>query len=175
MTIVENVDEDGRPVADGDPGARLLVTSLFNRAQPLIRFELPDAMIFESTPCACGRTLRRVRSIQGRTDDVLELPARAGGRFGVHPLQFGVVARDRDVVEFQVVQEGPRLRLFVVPRGETPSLEARLRSAVEQRLRELGVAEPAVEVVRRQSLARTPGGKLQLVVADRGGTGMSVP
>jgi phenylacetate-coenzyme A ligase PaaK-like adenylate-forming protein len=32
MTIVENVDEDGRPVADGDPGARLLVTSLFNRA-----------------------------------------------------------------------------------------------------------------------------------------------
>ena len=28
MTIVENVDEDGRPVPDGEPGARLLITSL---------------------------------------------------------------------------------------------------------------------------------------------------
>ena len=28
MTIVENVDEDGRPVPDGQPGSRLLITSL---------------------------------------------------------------------------------------------------------------------------------------------------
>ena len=39
FTHVENVDADGHPVPDGEPGARLLVTSLFKRVQPLIRLE----------------------------------------------------------------------------------------------------------------------------------------
>jgi hypothetical protein len=85
----------------------------------------------------------------------------------VHPPQFDVVALDRDVVEFQVVQEGPRLRLLVVPRGEAPALEAGLHAAVEQRLRGLGVAEPVIEVERRRALVRQPSGKLQIVVGDR--------
>ena len=132
LTIVENVDEDGRPVPDGEPGARLLVTNLMNFTQPLIRLELADAMTLDPEPCPCGRTLIRVRSIAGRSDDVLELPAAGGARVSVHPLQFAVVARDREVVEFQVVQDGPRLRLLVVARGEAPALETRLRTAVEQ-------------------------------------------
>ena len=41
--IVENVDEDGRAVPDGAPGARLLVTNLANRVQPLIRLEVSAA------------------------------------------------------------------------------------------------------------------------------------
>jgi putative adenylate-forming enzyme len=167
MTIVENVDDDHRPVPDGQPGSRLLVTSLFNHTQPLIRLEVADAFVLDPDPCPCGRTLRRVRSIHGRSDDVLELPGPGAAIISVHPLQFAVVARDREVVEFQVVQAGPRLRLLVVARGEAPALEARLRAAVEQRLRDVGVAEPAVEVERLPALERQPGGKLQLVVADR--------
>jgi phenylacetate-coenzyme A ligase PaaK-like adenylate-forming protein len=167
MTIVENVDDDGRPVPDGQPGARLLLTSLYNRTQPLIRLELADAVTLEPDPCPCGRTLRRIRSIHGRSDDVLELPGAGATTIAVHPLQFAVVARDRDVVEFQVVQEGVRLRLLVVARGEAPTLETRLRAAVEQLLCDLGVAEPAVQVERRTALPRQPGGKRQMVVADR--------
>ena len=152
---------------DGQPGARLLVTSLFNRTQPLIRLELADAVVLDPDRCPCGRTLRRIRSIHGRSDDVLELPGAGAATVAVHPLQFAVVARDRDVVEFQVVQEGSRLRVLVVARGEAPTLEARLRGAVEQRLRELGGAEPVIQVERRTAVPRQPGGKLQLIVADR--------
>ena len=52
MCVVENVDEDGRPVDHGEPGARLLVTNLFNRVQPLIRFEITDVATLEREPCA---------------------------------------------------------------------------------------------------------------------------
>ena len=135
MTIVENVDQDGRLVPDGQPGARLLVTSLFNRTQPLIRLELADAVVLDPDPCPCGRTLRRIRSIHGRSDDVIRLPGTGAATISVHPLQFAVVARDREVVEFQVTQEAARLRVLVVARGEAPALETRLRAAVEQRLR----------------------------------------
>jgi hypothetical protein len=85
----------------------------------------------------------------------------------VHPIEFGILTRDREVREFQVVQEGASVRILVVPRRSAGSeLEARLRDAVSRRLAELGVIEPEVSVERREELARSAGGKLQLVVAD---------
>jgi phenylacetate-coenzyme A ligase PaaK-like adenylate-forming protein len=167
MTIVENIDEQGHPVSDGERGARLLITNLNNRAQPLIRLELTDSVTIDPEPCPCGRTLRLLRTIDGRTDDVLHLPAAAGTTVPVHPLQFAVVAHDSEVIEFQVVQRGSRLRLVVVARGDAAGLEHRLHNSVEQRLRALGVQEPAIDVQRASTLPRQPGGKLQIVVADR--------
>lgn len=167
MTIVENVDDEGRPVAAGERGARLLVTNLFNRVQPLIRFELPDVITIDPGPCPCGRTLRRVKVIEGRADDVMHL-AGEGAPVAVHPLQFSVVTADRDVREFQVVQEGERLRLRVALRDGAPAEEAsrRLRERVAGRLAALGVREPAVEVETCAGLDRPAAGKLQMVVAD---------
>ncbi|MBE2320713.1 phenylacetate--CoA ligase family protein [Solirubrobacter sp. CPCC 204708] len=120
MVRVENVDEHGRAVPDGAPGAKLLVPNLFNFVQPLLRLEIADAVTIAAEPCACGRTLRRLESVAGRAHDVLEL-----GDVRVQPLHFGVIARDRDVVEFQVVQTGPSsVRVLVVARGD---VQARLR------------------------------------------------
>lgn len=159
MVRVENVDERGAPVPDGEPGAKLLITNLFNYTQPLLRLELPDAVTIAADPCACGRTLRRMQSIAGRSDDVLTL---SGVR--VHPLQFAVISRDRDVVEFQVVQTGAAsVRVLVVAHDDVC---ARLRDAVTERLRALGVPDPVVEVERRPLLERPASGKLQLVVAQ---------
>ena len=50
-----------------------------------------------------------------------------------------------------------------VPHGEPG---ARLRDAVSRRLSELGLEESRVFVERREELARSAGGKLQLVVGD---------
>jgi phenylacetate-CoA ligase len=165
--IAENVDEDGHPVPDGTPGARLLVTNLANRVQPLIRLELSDAVTLTSRPCGCGRTLRRMERIDGRAEDVIWLPGADGRRVAVVPMQFSVVARDRDVVEFQVVQEGVRLSVRVVARGAAPGVEERLRAGLDERLRSLGVQGVEIDVRRQGALARSPGGKLALVIADR--------
>ena len=168
VTLVENVDGDNRPVRAGQPGARLLVTSLVNRVQPIIRLELTDVMVLDDEPCACGRTLIRARSIEGRSDDVLELDGRDGGPVSIQPLEFGLITRDREVAEFQVLQEGRGLRVRVVPRpGAGQALEDRLGTALRARLAALGVQDPDVRVERVAGLPRTPGGKLQLVVADK--------
>jgi phenylacetate-CoA ligase len=172
-TIVENVDEEGCPVPPGEPGARLLVTNLYNLVQPIIRLEVADVVALEPDPCPCGRTLARTRTIEGRTDDVLTFGARGGGEVVVYPMHFAGVTRDRDVLEFQVVKEGPLLRVLVVPRaGADEGLEVRLRNLVSRRLAELGVREPRVAVERQERLARSPGGKLQMVVADPAAVGI---
>ena len=45
MCIVELVDARNRPVADGTTSAKVLVTNLHNRTQPLIRYELTDRFL----------------------------------------------------------------------------------------------------------------------------------
>lgn len=162
MCVVENVDDDFRPVPDGEVGSRLLITNLFNRVQPLIRFEVTDLVAIEPEPCPCGRTLTRVRSLEGRTEDVLCLAGVA-----VHPLQFGVVTADPDVREFQVVQTGDALRLRVALRDGCSGVEERLGERVRAELAELGVPRPQVSVERVDALERSPAGKVQIVVAER--------
>jgi phenylacetate-coenzyme A ligase PaaK-like adenylate-forming protein len=168
LAIAENVDEDGRPVPDGERGARVLVTNLANLAQPLIRFEVSDVVTLDPEPCPCGRTLRRMRSVEGRSDAVLRLPGAAGRRVPVHPLQFGVITADRGVREFQVLQRGDGVRVRVVARDGAPPAELaeRLRERVGERLAALGVRDPHVEVEPCAALERPPAGKLQLVVAE---------
>jgi phenylacetate-CoA ligase len=162
MCIVENVDEEGRSVPAGEVSSRLLVTNLFNRALPLIRFEVSDLVALEPEPCPCGRNLLRVRSLDGRAEEVLRLRG-----VSVHPLEFGVVTADPDVREFQVVQRGDALRLRVALREGAEQASERLRERVASRLEALGVAEPLVEVERVEALERGAGGKLTLIVPDR--------
>jgi phenylacetate-CoA ligase len=162
MCIVENVDGDGDPVPPGEVGARLLVTNLFNRTQPLIRFEVTDLVAVEPEPCPCGRSLMRLRSLEGRAEDVLRL-----GGVTVHPLEFALVTADPDVREFQVVQQGDGLCLRVALRAGADGAPERLRARVGARLEELGVPRPAVEVETVEALERSAAGKLQMVVAGR--------
>jgi phenylacetate-CoA ligase len=169
-TLVENLDGDGQPAPAGQPGARLLVTNLYNLVQPLLRLEVTDLVTLDPDPCPCGRTLVRAAAIHGRSDDVLWLAAGDGGRVSVHPLQFALLTRDPQVREFQVVQDGPALRVLIVPSHAAPAddnrLETRLGQAVTRQLLGLGVHDPQVIVERRQQLPRSAGGKLKLVIAD---------
>ena len=169
-TLVENVDADGQPVPAGQPGARLLVTNLDNLVQPLLRLEVTDLVTIHPDPCRCGRTLVRASAIHGRSDDTLSLTTGDGGRVAVHPLHFALLTRDPQVREFQVVQDGPVLRILIVPShaatAGTDGLETRLGQAVTQQLLGLGVHHPRVTVERRPELTRSAGGKLKLVIAD---------
>jgi phenylacetate-CoA ligase len=163
MCIVENVDEENRPVPPGEVGARLLVTNLFNYALPLIRCEVSDLVAVEPEPCPCGRTLMRARSLEGRAEEVLEV-----GGVTVHPMQFALVTADPDVREFQVVQERDALRLRVALRNGSTGAPARLRERLSARLDDLGVARCPVTVETVDALERSPGGKLQMIVPRRG-------
>ena len=164
--IVENVDGDGRPVPDGEQGQRLLVTNLFNRTLPMIRFEISDVVAIDRRPCACGRTLPRLRGVQGRLDEVLRLPGASGATVPVHPTQFSIVAGDPAVREFQVRQRGSRLLLRLVLHDGAADAPDRIARAVTERLSALGVEHPAVDTAVTESIERTPAGKLRLVVPD---------
>lgn len=59
----------GRVLADQEEG-ELVLTTLSKRAMPMIRYRTRDITALASGPCACGRTLRRMKRIGRRSDDM---------------------------------------------------------------------------------------------------------
>jgi phenylacetate-CoA ligase len=69
--LIEVVDPNTlEPVKAGDIG-ELVITTLTKEAFPMIRYRTRDLTRIIEEPCACGRTLRRMTRITGRTDDML--------------------------------------------------------------------------------------------------------
>lgn len=69
--IIEIIDPQTlEPVAEGEWG-ELVFTTLTKECSPLIRYRTRDISRIIPGVCSCGRTLRRMDRISGRTDDML--------------------------------------------------------------------------------------------------------
>jgi phenylacetate-CoA ligase len=169
LFIVENVDADGEPVADGEVGHKLLLTNLFNRTQPLIRYELSDMVALDPGRCRCGRTSRRVTSIEGRNDDVLLLAAARGGKIPIHPIVLRRPFTTLPAVhQYRVVlgHEGLRVSL-VIGSGPIEETSRHIRAALAAGLEDAGAIPPPIFVEAVASLPRDRGhgAKFKLIEA----------
>jgi phenylacetate-CoA ligase len=147
LVIAELVDDDGDPVPVGMPSTRVLVTNLFNRVQPLIRYELTDRFI--RMPDAPDHGHLRAM-VDGRTSDVL----RWGDRV-VHPHALrSVLVRDPAVVDYQIRQTDEGVDVAVEASGtlDTGALADRLIQALDR----AGLAAPAANVTTVTALPRHP-------------------
>src|SRR5215510_8703750 len=141
MVVYEVVDQEGRPVADGTPGTKVLVTNLFNRALPLIRYEISDIATLDSGPCLCGRPYARVTAIDGRREDYMTLHALGGGTIRIHAARLRApLAGVPGLRQFQVVPDLGDLKVRVSIRSgvDTQSVRASTAEIVRRTLHELG-------------------------------------
>ncbi len=140
MIVFEVVDEQNRPVPEGVPGAKVLVTNLFNRVLPLIRYELSDIATLDRGTCACGRPYARVTAVDGRREDYMTLRARDGGQIRIHAGRLRApLAGVPGLRQYQLVPSVERLALRLSVRGDaavettqtlaTEVIQAALRSA----------------------------------------------
>ena len=71
LIIVELLDEQHQPVADGTPG-EVTITTLGVEGMPLLRFKTGDICIRYSEPCRCGRQTARLSSVIGRKGQMIK-------------------------------------------------------------------------------------------------------
>lgn len=165
LACLEVVDAAGAPVPAGTEGARVLVTNLVNRTQPLIRMELTDLVTMSPEPCPCGRPFPLLARVEGRSDDVLRLPGLGGGTVALHPLALrSPLAAVAGLRQYRIVHEPGRLTVQAVVanggRGIPEAVAGRLQAALDG----AGACAPeiAVEIVRE--IDRHPqSGKLKLI------------
>lgn len=70
--LVEVLRADGSPCAEGETG-RVVITTLYNYAMPLIRYEIGDYATVGPREASCGRTLPTLARIVGRYRNVFTL------------------------------------------------------------------------------------------------------
>lgn len=165
LVIVEPVDSGGAPVPPGTTGAKLLVTVLFSRTLPLIRYEMSDTVRLDGRGCACGRSFSLLEDVEGRMEDVLRLQGN-NGLVPIHPNVFHHVLDDVAASGWQVIQEPSALRILVaglMPGHATGSIEAALAAA----LAGAGASPLPIDVQVVDRLERTALGKAPFVRALR--------
>lgn len=159
LVIPEMLDDHDRPVPPGVIGAKLVVTVLFSRTQPLIRYEMSDRVARSAEHCDCGLPFELVDTIEGRAEDVLQIDGVA-----VHPNVFHHVLETAPVREWQVVQEADRLHVLLgAPHGAVEVGE--IAGAIARELRRVGTTPPRIDVDIVDAVARTALGKAPLVKA----------
>ncbi|MCB5273095.1 Phenylacetate-coenzyme A ligase [Arthrobacter sp. SO5] len=161
LLIIEPVDQAGNPVPAGTTGAKLLVTVLFSRTLPLIRYEMSDTIKLGGRGCPCGRSFTLLQDIEGRIEDVLHLPGKEG-RVTVHPIVFHHVLDEAGTNGWQVIQEPSRLRVLLSGLAPGTSTEG-VRDAVSGALKEAGVVDTQIDVQVVDQLERTALGKAPFV------------
>lgn len=153
--IVEVVDKDESGVGHA------LITSLYHKTMPLIRYRIGDRMWLGRTPCPCGDASATIEHIEGRDDDVLVLPS---GRL----LSARAINLREDVpglLDYQIIQRAPERFEVHVRKGPgfTPQSAARIRVRILSGC--LG-EQVKVDIVEVPELVRASSGKLRSVVSE---------
>jgi phenylacetate-CoA ligase len=125
---VEIVDHEGQPVPTGQLG-RVVVTRLTPGPMPLLRYDTGDVAHFLEGPCDCGRSLRRLSRIQGRSTDIVTTPA--GDRLIVHFFT-QIFEMIPEIAQFQVRQQRPESIsiLYVKGPGFNEGIVDRVRAEI---------------------------------------------
>jgi phenylacetate-CoA ligase len=159
LNIIEPVDDQGKPVPRGTASEKILLTNLYNRVMPLIRYEISDEFQIADVPCSCGAAYLKVDDVQGRADDCFDYP----NKIRVHPLNFRtVLGNEPSIVEYRVNQSQRGAEVEIVARGD-PSLDV-IKSLLEERLTNLGLSSPEVVIRRVERIERQDSGKLKRFV-----------
>jgi len=146
--IIELVDEDNRLVPPGAPSAKVLVTNLANRVQPLIRYELTDC--FVRVPDSPDHGYIRVTA-DGRSDDAFRY-----GDVSVHPLVIrSALVRTPGVAEYQVRQIANGIDVALVADATVDVDVEAVRERLAVALTEAGLEAPMVSTATVGALDRS--------------------
>ncbi|MBG6186769.1 phenylacetate-CoA ligase [Flavobacterium sp. CAN_S2] len=154
--FVEILDENNRAVPNGTSG-RIVITSLFNKAHPFIRYDIGDIGILDEKS-----TLQKpiLKKLIGRTNDVAVLPSgkKSPG------LTFYYVTKS-------IIEDDGNVKEFVIRQTKINSFEIEYVSEVELNLAQIKKIKKAIELylepdlnfifIRKDSLERSNRGKLK--------------
>jgi len=159
-SVVEILDSRGRPLPEGEPG-EIVVTDLYSREVPFLRYATGDVGALSSRKCPCGRPLPLLERIEGRTTDFIVAP---DGTI-LHALSVIYVMREIPGVEqFRIRQKAlDRFHVQLVRNQHYQAeSEVRIREKLRQRLR----APVEVLIDYLPELPPEPSGKYRYVISE---------
>ncbi len=153
--------ETGAVLSDGQEG-ELVFTTLSKRAMPMIRYRTRDVTRIETAACPCGRTIRRIRRIYRRSDDMFIIrgvnvyPSQVESALlsieGTLPHYQIVLTRDKDLDNMEV-----QIEVTAAVFGDTVGGLEELRRQLGRALESTMGIRVAVRLVEPHTIARSEG------------------
>ena len=158
--FVEILDENNSVLPYGKEG-RIVITSLYNKAHPFIRYDIGDIGILSKNSTLKTPILEK---LIGRTNDIVLLPSRKkGAGLTFYYITKSVIENDGKVSEFVIEQLAlDHFKITFVSRDELSSKKETLITSEIERYLESGIR---VSFERLDQLKRTKSGKLKQFVS----------
>ena len=145
-----------------DSEGHLIITNLWNKSTPFIRYENGDMVTLASQPCLCGSPFPLISSVRGRTADILIF---ANGRSLTGPA-LTLIFGEMEIDGWQVVQtESNRLEVRMCCLSE---LKPGYVDHTHRILRHYLTDEVEIIVRRVEKLETTKGGKWKPIWTEVG-------
>jgi phenylacetate-CoA ligase len=157
----ESIWIENHNVGDTQNNYHTLLTSLLNKAMPLIRYQIGDIGRLDNISCACGRQSPVLESISGREIDMIRLPD--GRRISPYLLTTEIETNIM-ISMYQIMQvANDQLEIIFVPQKCKIQKTCNFDSTIQKLLRITG---PAMSINFREvdSISRTSSGKYQIFV-----------
>jgi putative adenylate-forming enzyme len=137
-----HIQEDGvalqfEPLEAGnDTRVMPIVTDLWRKTQPIIRYRLNDVLQLETQSCPCGSAFRVIRSIEGRCDDICFFSAQDGTLRPFYPdtIRRMILLACAGIADYQVIQASPGhldIRLAIDPNASFDPIARAVRASVD--------------------------------------------
>ncbi len=167
--VLEPVDEDYQPVETGTPSDTVLITSLANRVQPLVRYDLGDSITLYEEPCPCGSAFP-IMEVGGRQGDVLQFETDEGEEVPIFPLSLSSVVEEvPGVHRTQIIRTAPttlRVRFDVTPDATEEEIWKHIERELQSFLRTHGISRITVEAASEPPQREERSGKFRHVWSE---------
>ncbi len=100
-----------------DMDQNAFVTEIFNRSMPLINYKNEDRLVFSDKSCSCGRNLKVIKEVKGRSSDYIL--CRDGKK--TNSLVLGAIftkiekEHAQSIIQFRVIQNDYKLKIEIIP------------------------------------------------------------
>lgn len=125
-----------------------IITDFSRTTQLIVRYRLNDVLRPAEQPCSCGRAERAIAAIEGRTDEVIWLPAQNSGKsVAIYPdlLRRAMLFAGPRIREYDLIQFGMRLRIGLLPEGSRETAAAMVAVELDKLWKSLAVQAPTLE------------------------------
>lgn len=157
--VLEILDKDGRPAEPGEIG-QVVITDLFNKAMPLIRYKIGDmAVASDGRICDCGNPLPLIEKLLGRDRDII-LDSYGNPKPGY--LFTEVVLHMNLVAQFQVQQPNRHSLVVKIVKRDAQGIDIR---KIEQEFQNIVGPLVRIEFEFVKEIPRDPSGKYGYVIS----------
>lgn len=151
LIITEILDDEGRPVQEGESG-ELTITTLGVEAIPLLRFKTGDIVKAHYEPCQCGRNTTRLGPVIGRKQQMIKYKGTT-----LYPPAMNDILNDFNGIScYQIVIQTNEIGLDeIIIRLSTENTDENFVNEVRDHFRAKLRVSPKIEIIDFDILSKT--------------------